>query len=814
MADTGKSIRSARTTFNGGNIGGGMPTERSQLVAQEVHQYRSESEGLEGLNGALDRFFGLTSQAVQSVRDGLAVGEAAKIEQENAAQKRQAAGDALLGKDMDPSLTNDLDYYNAFRAVRSQRDGFQAAQEFQSWYLSDWLPQNPTGNLAVAREEWAAANLTGSDDPEYEGQLLAAFFGQSDSLVSQHVETAYKYQTQKGVQMLGEAVSAKVASGTMTAADLPVFFDQARALDPLNAAEAPARVMSALLAAANNNPSQAMAISQLLQQPGTGMNGKSYAESWPENFSDFQKTAEQNWSSINTMREAEAIDKLKASYRAAKTPEDYVNLQADIVEFHQTFGAHGATETLENGIVTAMGKIEEKMAAQASSSAWMAGDPEGDPAELMDHWGDFIEAQTGERNVLKLDPSMGAQIVQDLRGKVPGELRDQLSAAVADPRDPEAQARAFHFMATLADNAGLDYATDYLNDTAGSLYRMVHSRMMLTGEDIAPILEQVNTAAAEVSDWNLGWDKITHTTAEADWRPKVQNGLIDALAQATGTSSLFDWSPAMIPAGVMKELEEVARQQALLADAAGFGWETGLKNAAEMVAKTVEVVPGPDGTERMRFGVYPESLTYVDENGKEQTRVRFGVAVNNPLWKTTVNTVEVFREDARALRETAMWVIPGGDPEAIAVREAKSDSTLGRYGLFSVEVDGRPIVYSPGQDIQAAVFGNMFGGSSVPIMRNGRVVGYEPAPAESPTSFKFPSTDEELQSLAAQMPDGFAWVPITFGNQTSYRLAYRPHFGDQTGQTIDQKEAGFQTPEIMEPQQGIRDFLMGEDPLP
>lgn len=792
MADTGKSIRSARTNFGGGNLGGGLPSERSQLVAQEVHQYRSASEGLEGLNGALDNFFGLASQGIQSVRDGLELGQRVKIEQENAAQKRQAAADAMLGKDMDASMTNDLDYYEAFRAVRSQRDGYQASQDFQSWYLSDWLPENPTGDLGAAREKWAADNLTGSDDPEYEGQLLAAFFGQSDNLISQHTQTAYKYQTQKGIQTQGEAINAKVASGTFTVGDFQLAIEQARVLDPLNAAEAPARVMSALITAANNNPAQAMAVSNLLMQPGTGMNGKSYAESWPENFAEFQASAEQNYSQINTLREAEALDGLKGKYRAAKTPEDYTELLADIVEFHQTFGASESTSAIENGIMTAMGKIEEKVAAQQSASAWMAGDPEGDPKELKENWGEFLKATTGQSNILKLDISTGAQIVQDLRGEVPAILKSQLSAAVSDPRDPAAQARAFQLIGTLAENAGLKYATDYLDDTAASMYALVHNRMVLTDDPMESILGQANEAAKGITDWTVGWDKITGIPAEADWSKKVDTLIRDEVGAMIGTKDLF--GPGVnIPPAMLKEVTDMARQGAMLAQASGFGWETGVKNAAQVFAKNVELMPGPDGQTYVRFGVPENQLEYVDEFGKSQKRVRLGKAVHNPLAKDPVNTIDVFRQETKAIKDAHPWIFPGGDADGIALTAPQPDSTLARYGLLTVMDGGKPIVYTPGMEIVpdkkiTPFFGQQLVGASITV------------PGASAAT-KFPETEAELKALAATMPDGYAFVPITFGNMTSYQLAYRPNFGENLGQTIDQREQGFeQTPLPAEPQ--------------
>jgi len=207
-----KQVRAARTRVQGGLLTT-APTERSQLVKHSIPEIASSAAGLDGLSEAFGRFFQATSGAFNSVREGVLIAERQRIEQENEAQKRLAQGDALDGREMNPELTDDLDYYNTYRAILADRTGYDAVNDFRKWYMEEFLPANPQGDLVAARDEWVKANLTGAEDPEFEGAVLASFYKGSEQIVSQHTEDVVVRHINSGLRNLESVISEDAKNG-------------------------------------------------------------------------------------------------------------------------------------------------------------------------------------------------------------------------------------------------------------------------------------------------------------------------------------------------------------------------------------------------------------------------------------------------------------------------------------------------------------------------------------------------------------------------------------------------------------------------
>lgn len=786
MADTGKTIRASRTNVGGPNVGA-TPTERSQLVGHEVTQYRSES-GLEGLSQVFADFFGTASHALSAVQDGLNYGRKAEIEQENAAQKRQALGDALTGKPMDERLSGDLDYYDAFRAVTAQRDGYSASQEFIGWYTNEWLPENPTGDLMAARQEWAAKNLMGSIDPDYEGQVLASFFDQTDSLIGKHQEFALKYQTAKGMEALGAAIDAEVASGTLTAATLSSFIEKARVLDPLNSVDAPARVMSVLLAAAQNHPSQMMAVSNLLQQDGTGMNGKSFAASWPETFADFQGKAVEAWNSVNTVADLQQLTEFEDRLRFATSLDDLADLGADVLEFREKSGAIGRTGTLLDQIASQAAKLEAQQIKFQGINGWFNGE-EGaiSASDLRANWTDWLHSNFGTSSILDVDPPTAVSLLQRLNGVVPEDVRTQLSASILDTRNPERAAQALALLNSLSATTGQDYAKSFLNDTAASLYRNVQARAQaMPNEPVENLLKVVQEARDGVKNWDADWKTIIGEpdTKKADQKVKAE---IDRVLQATlgdmgflGTG-LFGSVP-QIPLTLRESIYETARQMAIEAQANGRGWQSGVEDAILEISEGAELIPGADGQSYLRLGANT-SLEYEDGSGMG-IRPKLGTNVLNPQTGERVNTVQVFHDQLKELSESNRWALPSGTTTGIALNPLQPPE-LATAGLFSVEEDGVPILFPFGAEIAVgetpddhAAFPGMgfqFGLAKALIGDTGL------------KTVALPDSEEAMDALV-QLPEGFKFVRYSdpvYGD--AWRLTYRPNFGKQKGLSLDEQ---------------------------
>lgn len=795
MADTGKSVRVARTNLGGGLGQAGAPTERSQLVGQTVHQFKdTESDALYMLNDAIGRFVGAGISGLNSVSEGYQRGKLEQIRQQNEAQKKQALGDALKGDTMDPDLENDADYYDAFRSVRAQRDGFSASQDFTNWYMSEWLPANPTGDLMGARDQWALENLTGSDDADYEGQVLASFFDRTDALLPEHSKAVLKFQIDKGIATLGELIDADVQSGLVTPQKLATYMDQARTLDPLNATEAPTRVVDALVTAADNHPNQMMVVSKLLAQPGTGVNGKSFAQSFPEAYADFQRRATSAYEQINSSRELEAYTALTDRLLAAQTPDDLVAITVDAVKFRDQFGAPGRVDALLGEVNSALTKMGAEADLAATTMAHMNGDFV-DPEDVKKGW-PLVLKQAGLGSVLDAeDPAQGAALLASLRGLVPSDTQAHLSAAILDPRDPAMQEKAVQMLSILSKTVGKDVATSYLNTAAKHLFDNAYAHMAVApNAPLAEVMARVNEGRANVKDWDAGWNSITGIASETEATNKAREVIQNQVNEALGKSGFLGIgkSSVTIPPWFMDDMLTVARQSAINAVGGARGWEDGVKDAVAHAVSTAEVMRGPKGDVMVPKGFFGDSA--INENGEVVPRPRLGYNVLNNIGRP-VHTVEVFETQAKELADTNLFLFPSGDRNDIALAAPPMTSELRNRGMYAVtDKLGQVITFDPGEEV---ILGSQQdpGWTLVPSNAPGAAptAQYQTFDPDKAEKVKLPATAEEMNELFDFGP-GFALVQVPIGDTFVWQLGYLPNFGGQAGKTLAEQEAGYKAP--------------------
>lgn len=809
MADTGKNIRSTRTSVE--QRLGGLPTERTQLVPQEVHQFRSLATGLEGLNQVFDNFLGNFMSASDAVAHGVAVGERAKIEQQNAAQKRQALGDALAGKPMDPAAANDLDYYDAYRSVTAQKDGFKAASDFQQFYLQDWLPNNPTGDLAAAREEWMAKNLMGSQDKQYEGQVLAQFVQNTDELVAKHKEYAFKYQTDKGLQNLWSSVEATISSGQFDEAWLSDTIDKARALDPLNASEAPARVMSTLFNVANQHPDQMQAVAALLAKPGTGVNGKSFAQSFPDAYSEFQNKAVASWQQVNTLSDLKAVSDLEDKVAEATSADELAKVAADAIQFKTTRGGANQIDPLLSKIDAKAKQLQVQQDGIQTWATFLQGDTSAIPDNK--YWSAFSQSLLGTSDILSAqDQTLQRRVMSGFKGiSVPDELKAQLTSGLLNMDHPDRQAAAFALISTLASRESVDYAKKFLDDDAWNTYRHVATLAQLTNANAPAIIEKINKFRSEVKDWNIGWEKVTGDKNSTDAEKKVLD-LVDAkMREKMGDPT---WgSSTGFSADVKDTLLDTARIYAFEAEKLGRGWEAGVSDALNDIVGNAEVIPGADGRDRLTLRA-DTTAVWEDSDGIKHDRVRLGYQVPDPVTGEPRNTVKIYRQQLDMLVKTMPSLFTNGSPDGVTIRPPTGNMVFKQGGLFQVEEDGAPVQLVPGakmilQDPNWKPF--QTSGYHLPQIdlgiTKGKVgtdlsrpqdpprfteVSIPPPPTNPNDPGQMEAWNAEVKAFADKyLPEGFVPVVITTPRGPILQLGYRPNFGTELGKTIDQQEAAY-----------------------
>lgn len=786
MITTGKSVRVARTNLGTALPQSVIPTERTALVAHDLPEPRAtKADSLNALNAAIDRFTASAIGGLSAVQEGYQRGKLEEIRLDNEAQQRQAMGDALVGRDMDAALVDDNDYYSAFRSVRAQRDGFDAAQEFTSWYQQDWLPANPVGDLQAARDQWAKDNLTGADDADYEGQLLASFLDKTDVLLPEHMRSVLKHQTDAGVQALGALIDADVVSGGMTAARLVQHIESARILDPLNATEAPARVVTALLASANNHPSKIMAVSNLLSQPGTGVNEKSFAESFPDAYSAFQSSAVESYNSINTERELSAYTALTDRVRSAKTPEDLVSLTVDALKFREEFGAPAKVGALLYDIETALGAQAEIADGINAVFAWMNGDRTSDPADVRKFWTPMLE-QMGLRSILDAEPAAGAALLHNLGGVVPDEAQAQLSASLLDVRNPAAQGKALQLLTALAQTSGKETAEAFLNGPSRQLFQQAYGLMALTDAPLDEVLARVNESRSGIKSWDAGWKIITGAETDPKGRDAALKVVQAKLREHLGRTSLFGSSDVHMPATLTDSVLEIARTKAIEAEANGRGWEAAVVDAIGEIASRSEVVPTRRGLVLVTGA--DRAASYLNADGATTTRPRLGTAVADPLTGKPVDTVRVFERQRDDLVNGNRWVLPGGDPSRFGLAPALRPELRARGMFAATDADGNEIRFYPGDEVIPGAQRDEAN------QWNGLPIGLKVFDPDTAEKVALPDTEDGMSALFDFGDDGFGFVPIDTGDGIAWVLGYRPNFGNEASTSVDQKAVEFAPP--------------------
>jgi hypothetical protein len=786
-----KRTRASRTSAYG-DVLTTAPTEQSRVIPREVPEFRSAMTGLDGLSEAFSRFFGQASSAIDSFRKGAMIVEKQRIEQENAAQQKQAVSDFYSGREMDGALTNDLDYYDTYRGLLAIKTGNDAAVEFDKFYREEWLPANPQGDLESARTQWIKDNLVGGEDKEFEGASIASFVKATDKMVGDQRENAARIQIEQGKQNLTAALNADAKNGELTPERVAFYIEAARKIDPLNPHEAAPFVADAVMAAIEANPNQTTALLDLLTKPGTGVNGKSFAESFPEAFAEKQRKAVENWEGVNSFDERMAVDALKEkSFQFERMTDDELT-----GEFLNEWLAATAKFGKSNELMAIKRSFEEEIDRRtavsvdyAAADAMLYGDAQPDPTILRKVMPDpvYMEQKLGTADILKADPVDAAAYLIRSKGAVAEDFKTQISGALLAFENPQAQLRALTLLNELQAGRTKGFAELFLSSEAQRYFDHVSFIMTGTDEPMDAVVQRVNEVRRSV-DMNTGWKDLgagdTAEKANAAVRDRVEGNIEKLLNGGNWLTNLFGEDVNIDPV-TMQTISDYALGEAQVLAKQGLTWEQAVDKATSKLLGRATVIPAN--------GVYNFSLDtdeppfWTDAEGKVQPRVRLGFTVINPNTGKAVNTVEVYEKQLKEFGERRGSLIPGGDVDAVSLSPYYPQVT--GVGSYTVTEGGDPIVFDAGDSFEVEVpipglfQGDMFRADDFrELMERGG-----PAPKTEKLTITFSGDRAETEAQLAQVPDigGFHFVYNPAMN--GYMLAYRPNFGDETGMSLQER---------------------------
>lgn len=777
-----KTIKYSRTQINGA-APTQLPTEHSTVVSHPVPQYPTQT-GLEGLADSFARFFGQVNAGISSVQEGVLIGEKAKIARENDAQKASAVADAYAGREMDPALTNDYDYYDAYRGVTAVKTADAAAGSFDKWYREEFARANPTGDLNAARDQWIKDNLAGSDDKEFEGMVLSNFVKATDKIVAAQRETAARNTIKQGKDNLTAAIDAEAKNGEITPDRVTYYVDAARKLDPLNPTDAAPTVAAALTVAIQNHPEKANQIVDTLSKPGTGVNGKSFAESFPEAYAKLQADAVTSFSQTNTLTEWNALDALKqrADKFKSMSDEELSQFGADLVTTMNKYGSGSAIQTLRNALGTEMDRRADEGVKVAYIDEMLAGRVSLDVSAMKKDLGLWLQKKYGVDSIMKLPPEEAAAILKRTKGAIPDDYKVQVGAALTDFNNPAAQLKAFQLIDAAQKVNTSEWVDKYLiDDYAAPFFNAVIGAHNITGEPIEAILPKMNEMR------RTGSDSITWGQVMRDDQPKAEQRAIEAVSSEIrnqmGQGGFFGFGGTNIeiPPALAKTVSDYALSVAITRGGQGASWQQAVSEAVKRMLPRIEVLPG-NGKYAISFNTDSDP-TYVGADGQRYPRTPLGFNIVNPATGETVNTLAVYSKELDQLSKTAPSVLPLGGKNDVSLSPFITEAR--KNGGYAVLQGGQPIAYGVGEKVIIGVPDGQMPGPGpygfVPKFKNAEVV--------------VPDNPAELEKMFGTIPEGFGFVPFQdAAGKKGWLLTYRANFGDQKGVSLDEREKGFQFP--------------------
>ncbi|MDF2995102.1 MAG: hypothetical protein K0R27_739 [Xanthobacteraceae bacterium] len=782
-----KDIRARRTSVPTGEITR-APSHQSKLVPRQVPEFKSSMVGLEGLNQAFANFFGQASRVADNVGDAIAFAEAQRIKRENEAEKATAVGDALAGRPMSAEGAEDYDYYDTYRAVLAEKTGVEASREFMDWYRSDFLVNSPDGDLSDARQKWAEQHLGGSDDPEFQGMSLGTFYKSTEEMIEQHREARTKALFAKGSENVQAVIDNDVETGQLTSERLTGHIDTMRKLDPLNAAEAAPRVAAQLGVAIQNHPNRSEAVLATLSKPGTGINGKSFQNSFPEAYAKLQQSAVTSFQQTNTFEEMEAVEGLKdrAARLADASTDDLVNFHSDLLTTRQRYGAGKDIAGLQE--VWAK-EVDRRANEHAAFQGMITGAYDLDVSILRKTLPDYMKKELGIANILQASPDDVAKVFARSGGVAVDDHKAQLSAALVSPENPTAQARAVQVLQALEKVRGRNYATKWLDAPAERLYNFISDEQQLTNESLDATLLRVNgirNTAKPFDSWTDVYPDKMASDASAHVRDEITRNVTEVFADQGVLGTGFWRNKLVIPPDVRDQIESYARSVVLERGTQGVDPDKAIAEAVRRTAGRGEVLPR-NGRYVLTFDD-KRNPYYVGEDGKPVVRTRLGFNEFNPKTGETVNTLGVYRDQLQQLQERVPHLLHNGDADDIALAETPAAASRGSFAVYQ---RGTPIVFEDNDKFTIsgrtplADYGVRYDAQGVPMAQ---------APAKPDRTVTFSSDEAELsKQMGGLLPEGFGFLRVPIGvDKFGWMLAYRPNFGGQEGISLEEREGAWQ----------------------
>jgi GH24 family phage-related lysozyme (muramidase) len=268
-----------------------------------------------------------------------------ELQQEKEDLKDQAIADFGAGKEMDPELTERRSYVRTYETLTGRRMGQDSVRDLSAYLETLPMEADP----AQAAQEWVQNEIgEGPDSPVAAAALFSTIDQSASALVSQQTEKRVEFQKVQAEQSLGSSVASLVSSGkTFDVEELEQFAASYTSIRPAKESEAKPWVVGKMLASVGDDPVAMTEVDRFMNTAGSGINGKSFAESFPEAYTQHQQTLVNKARSVDTFVAEQAYQGVDDAIQAATDINSLVAARDALAVTREKYGATSKADNLQ-----------------------------------------------------------------------------------------------------------------------------------------------------------------------------------------------------------------------------------------------------------------------------------------------------------------------------------------------------------------------------------------------------------------------------------------------------------------------------------
>lgn len=753
------------------------------LPYQPIPQVHQQNLPLSTLGDSLSGFGNKITAALHDFGQADIAEARAETHRANEDYAAQATADAGAGRPADDSLNGFHAYAKTYSTVTGHLAGTASAEQFQAEVGSKL---GPGDDPAKALSDWQAAHPLDTGNPIYDGSAYAAFGTRAQAWRSDFGRNAVQAAVADGTQQWGSSLALTVQDGTLTGQTIATAIADYGRLNPMNASKAGQMVINTLMGQART-PEEARRVMTALAEPGSAgpaTPDKSFAQQFPDAFAHGDATLAARHGQVLTLAAAQNYDRIAEDLQNAKvSPNPIGELPRILGDLDRTASMFGGNDRR----LALRGQAEHMLAGAVKITAAVnqidvgRTDPVNrDVGTFTQHFDDWLKFKgvnplSGEAHNGGLPQNIVAGSMVGSYNAIDGKTKANVSNAMIDPINPQAQMRAVEFYRAAEGQVGPERVLALMTEEAGKFYQSVAH-----DPDIANAIARTsNTPKGDAPTLEAITGKANHIDATAKMKTTVDT----AISNYVGVNGWLSENAAIAPM-VHTQVSAMIHQDAM--DAARRGPVNLDKIAADAMQRasnSIQVLPGTDG--RRIISWMPDTPQFVrDPANPDKLRpvIQAGRNVMNPATGKPEDTTATAEADMQALATR----LPGriGDRSGLSL-EAQGGTEAGRrfqtQGLLTVTQGKSMVVFMPGESVEVA-------GNPTFLAAPGTVV---PGPTTKVKVTGDPAAvGAEIGKVWPNSP--FTLVPIQTPQGTGYALAYRYHFQD-TRPNGAQREQSFES---------------------